>query len=106
MGQGAPANPPAPPEGMYVSYSGNASGAPASSDFDASAQCGINWLAEMWDDNTQTLGRVEFVHQDNLLLGQDWRQSFGCSLSVCVLQDQSPNACSVPCTTFWTVSPM
>jgi hypothetical protein len=73
---------------MYVSYSGNASGAPASSDFDASAQCGINWLAEMWDDNTQTLGRVEFVHQDNLLLGQDWRQSFGCSLSVCVLQDQ------------------
>ena len=63
MGPGAPANPPAPP--ASVSYAGNASGAPQSSDFDASAQFGINWLAEMWDDNTQTL----YYQVDN---SQDW----------------------------------
>jgi len=63
MGPGAPANPPAPP--VYVSYSGNASGAPTSSDFDASAQFGINWLAEMWDDSTKTL----YYQVDN---SQDW----------------------------------
>ena len=70
MGPGAPAHPPAPPgccgEGeASVSYAGTALGAPTSSDFDASAQFGINWLAEMWDDNTQTL----YYQVDN---SQDW----------------------------------
>ncbi len=63
MGPGAPANPAAPP--VSVSFAGTASGAPASSDFDASAQFGINWLAEMWDDSTKTL----YYQVDN---SQDW----------------------------------
>jgi len=64
MGPAAPANPPAPPSS--VSYAGNASGAPTSSDFTASAQFGINWLMEMWDDSTKTL----YYQVDN---SQDWK---------------------------------
>jgi endoglucanase len=63
MGPAAPVNPPAPP--ASVSYSGNAPGAPASSDFTASAQFGINWLMEMWDDSSKTL----YYQVDN---SQDW----------------------------------
>lgn len=63
MGPGAPANPAAPP--ASVSYSGNASGAPMSSDFSASAEFGINWLKEMWDDSSKTL----YYQVDN---SQDW----------------------------------
>ena len=69
-----PANPPAPP--ASVSYSGNASGAPMSSDFDASAQLGINWLAEMWADSTKTL----YYQVDN---SQDWDYyGFGSSAGI------------------------
>lgn len=64
MGSAAPANPPAPP--ASVSYAGNASGAPTSSDFNASAQFGIDWLMEMWDDSTKTL----YYQVDN---SQDWK---------------------------------
>jgi endoglucanase len=53
MGPGAPPNPPAPP--ASVSYSGNAAGAPTSSDFSAEAQFGIDWLNEIWDDSSKTL---------------------------------------------------
>jgi len=63
MGPGAPANPPAPP--ASVSYAGNASGAPTSSDFSAEAQFGIDWLEEMWDDGSKTL----YYQVDN---SQDW----------------------------------
>jgi len=70
MGVHAPAHPAAPPGccgvgQTSVSYAGTAQGASASSDFDASAQFGINWLAEMWDDSTKTL----YYQVDN---GQDW----------------------------------
>jgi endoglucanase len=71
MGMGAGvtygAPPPAPAAGTYASYSGTASwgGATQSSDFDGSAQFGINWLMEMWDDNTKTL----YFQVDN---SQDW----------------------------------
>ena len=69
-----PSNPPAPP--ASVSYAGNASGAPMSSDFDASAQFGINWLAEMWDDSTKTL----YYQVDN---SQDWDYyGFGSSAKI------------------------
>lgn len=64
MGSGAPANPPAPP--ASVSYAGNASGAPTSSNFSAEAQFGISWLAEMWNDSTKTL----YYQVDN---SQDWK---------------------------------
>ncbi len=64
MGPGAPSSPSAPP--ASVSYSGNASGAPTSSDFSAEAQFGIDWLEEMWDDSTQTL----YYQVDN---SQDWK---------------------------------
>jgi len=64
MGPAAPATPPAPP--VSVSYAGNASGAPSSSDFSAEAQFGINWLMEMWDDSTKTL----YFQVDN---SQDWK---------------------------------
>jgi len=63
MGPSAPANPPAPP--ASVSYAGAASGAPSSSNFSASAQFGINWLMEMWDDANKTL----YYQVDN---SQDW----------------------------------
>src|SRR5208282_2059575 len=63
MGPGAPSNPPAPP--ASVSYAGNASGAPASSDFSAEAQFGFNWLMEMWDDSSKTL----YYQVDD---SQDW----------------------------------
>jgi endoglucanase len=63
MGLGAPANPPAPP--ASVSYAGNASGAPTSSDFSAEAQFGIDWLEEMWDDSSKAL----YYQVDN---SQDW----------------------------------
>jgi endoglucanase len=63
MGPNAPAHPAAPP--ASVSYAGNAAGAPASSDFSAEAQFGIDWLMKMWDDNTQTL----YYQVDN---SQDW----------------------------------
>jgi len=63
MGPGAPANPSAPP--VALSYAGNASGAPASSDFSAEAQFGFDWLSEMWDDTTKTL----YYQVDN---SQDW----------------------------------
>jgi endoglucanase len=64
MGPDAPANPAAPP--ASVSYAGTASGAPASSNFSASAQFGINWLMEMWNDSTKTL----YYQVDN---SQDWK---------------------------------
>jgi endoglucanase len=64
MGPGAPAKPAAPP--ASVSYAGNASGAPSSSDFSAEAQFGFNWLIEMWNDSTKTL----YYQVDNT---QDWR---------------------------------
>ncbi|MGA3212538.1 MAG: glycoside hydrolase family 9 protein [Terriglobales bacterium] len=64
MGPGAPAKPAAPP--ASVSYAGNASGAPASSDFSAEAQFGFNWLMEMWNDSSKTL----CYQVDN---SQDWK---------------------------------
>jgi endoglucanase len=70
MGPGAPSNP-APPPGCCgvgqtsASYAGTASGAPASSDFSDSAQFGVNWLMEMWNDSTKTL----YYQVDN---SQDW----------------------------------
>jgi endoglucanase len=53
MGPGAPKNPPAPP--ASISYSGNAAGAPSSSDFSDEAEFGIHFLMKMWDDNSRTL---------------------------------------------------
>jgi len=53
MGPNAPQNPPAPP--VSVSYAGNASGAPTSSDFSKEAQFGFDWLMKMWDDSSKTL---------------------------------------------------
>jgi endoglucanase len=64
MGPGASANPSAPP--VAASYAGNASGAPASSDFSAEAQFGFDWLLEMWNDTTKTL----YYQVDN---SQDWK---------------------------------
>ncbi len=64
MGPGAPAKPAAPP--VSVSYAGNASGAPSSSNFSAEAQFGFNWLVEMWNDSTKTL----YYQVDN---SQDWK---------------------------------
>jgi endoglucanase len=64
MGPGAVANPPVPP--ASVSYAGNASGAPTSSNFSAEAQFGINWLEQMWNDSTKTL----YYQVDN---SQDWK---------------------------------
>jgi endoglucanase len=64
MGPGAPANPPAPP--ASVSYAGNASGAPTSSNFAAEAQFGIDWLVEMWNDGSKTL----YYQVDN---SQSWK---------------------------------
>jgi endoglucanase len=64
MGPGAPTNPPAPP--ASVSYAGNASGAPTSSNFAAEAQFGINWLEQMWDDGSKTL----YYQVDN---SQSWK---------------------------------
>jgi endoglucanase len=53
MGPGAPKNPPAPP--ASISYSGNAAGAPSSSDFSDEAEFGIHFLMKMWDDTSRTL---------------------------------------------------
>jgi endoglucanase len=64
MGPAAPLNPAAPP--VSVSYSGNAQGAPVSSDFTAEAQFGFDWLMRMWDDQTKTL----YYQIDN---SQDWQ---------------------------------
>jgi endoglucanase len=64
MGPNAPQNPPAPP--VSVSYAGNASGAPTSSDFSKEAQFGFSWLMKMWDDSSKTL----YYQVDN---SQDWR---------------------------------
>ncbi len=64
MGPNAPQNPAAPP--VSVSYAGNASGAPTSSDFSAEAQFGFAWLMQMWDDSSKTL----YYQVDN---SQDWK---------------------------------
>jgi endoglucanase len=64
MGAGAPANPAAPP--VSVSFAGTASGAPVSSNFTAEAQFGLDWLMQMWDDNSKTL----YYQVDN---SQDWK---------------------------------
>ena len=53
MGQGAPFNPPPPPDS--ISYAGNAAGAPSSSNFEPEARFGIDFLLKMWDDKTKTL---------------------------------------------------
>jgi endoglucanase len=64
MGAYAPVNPPPPPGS--VSFAGNSGpGAPASSDFTAEAQFGINWLMKMWNNRTKTL----YYQVDN---SQDW----------------------------------
>ena len=64
MGANAPSNPPAPPASL--SYSGDSgAGAPASSDFTAEADFGVEWLMKMWDDSTKTL----YYQVDNT---QDW----------------------------------
>jgi endoglucanase len=64
MGAKAPVNPPAP--AGSISYAGNSGvGAPASSDFTAEAEFGIEWLMKMWDDKTKTL----YYQVDNT---QDW----------------------------------
>jgi endoglucanase len=63
MGPGAPVAPPIPP--ASVSYAGSASGAPTSSDFTSTAKFGINWLMEMWDNDTKIL----YYQVDN---SQDW----------------------------------
>jgi endoglucanase len=64
MGAKAPMNPPAPPGS--ISYAGNSgTGAPASSNFTAEADFGIEWLLKMWDDKTKTL----YYQVDNT---QDW----------------------------------
>ncbi|MGA8492192.1 MAG: glycoside hydrolase family 9 protein [Terriglobales bacterium] len=64
MGPNAPQHPAAPP--VSVSYAGNASGAPASSDFSAEAKFGVAWLMKMWDDDSKTL----YYQVDN---SQDWK---------------------------------
>ncbi len=46
-------HPPAPPNS--ISYAGNASGAPASANFEPEARFGIEFLMKMWDDTTKTL---------------------------------------------------
>jgi endoglucanase len=63
MGASAPAKPAAPP--ASVSYSGNAAGAPVSSNFSEEASFGLKWLTQMWDDSTKTL----YYQVDN---SQDW----------------------------------
>ena len=64
MGSAAPLNPPAP--GGSISYAGiSGAGAPASSDFSAEAQFGVDWLLKMWDDKTKKL----YYQVDNT---QDW----------------------------------
>jgi endoglucanase len=52
MGANAPVSPPIPPGS--VSYAGTSGpGAPASSDFTAEAQFGLEWLMKMWSDQTK-----------------------------------------------------
>ncbi len=64
MGAEAPLRP-ARPAGS-TSYAGNSGvGAPASSDFTAEADFGVEWLMKMWDDKTKTL----YYQVDNT---QDW----------------------------------
>src|ERR1022692_4266621 len=53
MGAHAPMHPPAPPNS--ISYAGNASGAPASANFEPEARFGIEFLMKMWDDTTKAL---------------------------------------------------
>jgi endoglucanase len=64
MGTSAPANPAAPP--ASVSYAGDASGAPSSSNFSPEAQFGFDWLMEMWNNRSKTL----YYQVDN---SQDWK---------------------------------
>lgn len=53
IGPDAPFNPAAPPDS--ISYSGNASGSPSSSNFAPEAAFGIDFLLKMWNDSTKTL---------------------------------------------------
>jgi endoglucanase len=77
MGPNAPLNPPAPPDS--ISYAGNASGAPKSSDFTTEARFGLDFLMKMWDDANRTLYYQVANSQDwqnfpNLLSDYDiWR---------------------------------
>jgi endoglucanase len=77
MGTRAPANPPAPPNS--ISYAGAASGAPESANFEPEAGFGIEFLAKMWDDTTQTLyyqvgNSQDWANFPNLLSDYDiWR---------------------------------
>ncbi len=77
MGAGAPVHPPAPPDA--ISYAGNASGSPASSDFSSEAEFGIDFLMKMWDDSSRTLyyqvgNSQDWANFPNLLSDYDiWR---------------------------------
>ena len=77
MGPQAPLNPAAPPNS--ISYSGTASGAPASSDFAPEALFGIDFLLNMWNDSTKTLyyqvgNSQSWANFPNLLSDYDiWR---------------------------------
>ncbi len=101
MGPNAPLHPAAPP--ASVSYAGNTAGAPASSDFSAEAQFGIDWLMKMWDDNTKTLYYQVDDSQDwnnfpNLLSEYDiWTLPQAADH---YLQPGDPEACD-PSTTFF-----
>ncbi len=53
IGREAPMNPPRPPGA--ISYSGDAAGAPGSSDLTSEADFGLRFLLRMWDDKTRTL---------------------------------------------------
>ncbi len=76
MGTGAPVHPAAPPDS--ISYAGNASGSPSSSNFTDEAEFGIRFLMKMWDDNSRTLyyqvGNSQDWDNFNLLSDYDiWR---------------------------------
>ena len=77
MGANAPMNPPAPPNS--ISYAGNASGAPTSTNFAPEAAFGIDFLMEMWNDSTKTLyyqvgNSQDWINFPNLLSDYDiWR---------------------------------
>lgn len=76
MGRDATIYPALPPDA--ISYSGNASGAPSSSNFYPEARFGIDFLMKMWDDNSKTLyyqvGNSQDWHNFDLLSDYDiWR---------------------------------
>ncbi len=77
MGDHAPVHPAAPPNS--ISYAGSASGAPTSSNFEAEARFGIEFLQKMWDDTTKTLyyqvgNSQSWANFPNLLSDYDiWR---------------------------------